>query len=331
LAGGGVAFWAGGPPPLLVVVPGLKGSHLKTKRGGCCCRRVYVNFWRLLCGKFCGCGDQMKLPRGYDVEGKQLQDDLVPDGIIADVRCCCGRIKLSEVYTPLLAIGETHTGQDVVSFAYDWRRSPAEAGDQLEAFIDTELARRGGDPRGAQVVVHSNGAVVAWPLLNRRPELFHSLLLIAPAFSGGVSFLPDISRAGDAGNSNAFNTTMMTPEHWLGWPAPLYFFPEAHQRMTGGRPPFAEIDGSTAVEVDMHDCQHWKEYQLGPYHPDSGVTVQPADEVFMRQTLAKAKAYRQLICRDPAVRYPPIGVLTSICTDRTVTTWRRPTAGDLQR
>ena len=315
-------------PPLLVIVPGLKGSHLRTTASRrCCCRRVYANLWRLLSGKCCGCGDQMRLPREYDAEGRQLHDELVADGIVADIRCCCGCVKVTEMYAPLLTIGETHTGQDVVSFPYDWRRSPAEASTQLEAFIDAELASRGGDPRGAQVVAHSNGAVVAWPLVNRRSELFHSLLLIAPAFSGAVSFLPDISRAGDAGNKLAFNSTMMTPEHWMGWPTPFYFFPEAHQKMTGGRPPFMEADGTTAVEVDMHEFQHWKDYQLGPYHPDSGVTMSPEEELFLHQTLVKAKAYRQLICHDPLVQYPPIGVLTSTCSDRTVTTWRRPTPG----
>lgn len=264
--------------PLLVIVPGLKGSHLKKKRGRCC-TRVYVDIWRFLCGKCCGCGDQMKLPRSYSTAGTQGFDDLVADGIVADVRCCCGCVKLSEMYAPLLAIGDTHTGQEVVSFAYDWRRSPAEAGEQLKSFIEKELARRGDTSQGVQVAAHSNGAVVVWPLLNRRPELFHSLLLIAPAFSGGVSFMPDISRAGDAGNKNAFNTTMMTPEHWMGWTTPFYFFPEAGQRMTDGRPPFSEVDGTTAVEIDMHNFQHWKDYRLGPYHPESGVTMSPDDEV----------------------------------------------------
>ena len=79
-------------PPLLVIVPGLKGSHLKKKRSCCgllpslCCGRIYVNFWRLITGACCGCGDQMKLPRRYDADGRQLRDDLVPVGIVADVR-----------------------------------------------------------------------------------------------------------------------------------------------------------------------------------------------------------------------------------------------------
>ena len=43
------------------------------------------------------------------------------------------------------------------------------------------------------------------------------LLLIAPAFVGNVGFLPDLSTTGDENNAVAFNSTMQTPEHWLGW------------------------------------------------------------------------------------------------------------------
>ena len=321
-------------PPLLVIVPGLKGSHLK-KRSCCgllpslCCGRIYVNFWRLITGAFCGCGDQMKLPRRYDADGRQLRDDLVPDGIVADVRICCGCIKLSTMYAPLVTVGETHTNQDVAVFSYDWRRSPAEAGDQLEAFIEAQLKKRR-SKQGAQVVVHSNGALLSWPVLNRRPELFHSLLLIAPAFTGNVGFMPDVSTTGDENNAVAFNKSMQTPEHWLGWASHFFFLPLATQKMAEGRPQFAEADG-TPVELDLHNLQHWKENLLGPYHPDSGVTVSADDERFMEQTLAQAREYRGRIRRDESVEYPPIGLLVSTCDDRTVTTWRRPSPGEPSR
>ena len=72
--------------PLIVIVHGLKGSHLRNKGCCCglnlCCSRIYVNFWRLVSGALCGCGDQMKLPRRYDADGVQER------GVLACVDTC---------------------------------------------------------------------------------------------------------------------------------------------------------------------------------------------------------------------------------------------------
>jgi pimeloyl-ACP methyl ester carboxylesterase len=314
--------------PLIVIVHGLKGSHLRNKGCCCglnlCCSRIYVNFWRLVSGALCGCGDQMKLPRRYDADGVQERDKIEADGAIADVRVC-GCMKIMTMYSPLINVGKL-TGATVKVFDYDWRRSPAEANEQLEAFIEAELAKHPGT-QGAQVIAHSNGGMVTWPLVNRRPDLFHSLLLVAPAIAGNAAIMPDLSLATEPGNKVAFNKTMQTPSHWLSWPVVFYFFQTREQKMTGGRPPFAEADG-TPVDVDLHRIEHWKEYQLGPYHPDSGVTMSDEDEQFLAETLRKAKDYRALFCHDEHVDYPPIGVLTSTCDERTVTTWRRPTPGE---
>ena len=51
-------------------------------------------------------------------------------------------------------------------------------------------------------------------------------------------------------------------------------------------------------------------------------------EKFFVETLAQAKAYRELVVYDSEVNYPPIAVLISKA-EETVTTWRRESSDSL--
>ena len=165
--------------PPLVFVHGLKGSHLRegSRESGA---RRYLSVWRLLCGACCKGVDQMPLPRRYEAKGSggeeeggrnedgndddppQARDTLIPDGPIADVRFA--GVKVASMYTPLFDWAEAR-GRRLYAFSYDWRRSPFEAGQKLEAFL-TDVLRRERESgvwtgKGAQLIVHSDGGIVA--------------------------------------------------------------------------------------------------------------------------------------------------------------------------
>jgi pimeloyl-ACP methyl ester carboxylesterase len=217
-AGGEVAML-----PPLVLVHGLQGSHLERRHRGCCGRRMYMSLSRLFCGAFCcgGCGvDQFPLPTRYGADGVQDADGLESTGTLLDVRVC-GCIKVASVYTPLVEQAIA-AGRTVFLFHYDWRRSPAEAGARLEAFLTDVLQRYRGYTGGAQILCHSNGACVTFPVVNRRPDLVHSVVFAAGALGGGASTLHDMSEPDAPPNNQNGNRTMLQPPN-LGFSWPTKF------------------------------------------------------------------------------------------------------------
>ena len=318
--------------PPLVLIHGIKGCHL-IRRGStshcltCMSRRPFLNVENVLIGPCCGT-DQFPLPWRYDRSGLQGRDGLEPDGLVMDITCC-GTCVYMDMYKPLIEWAE-QTGRRLRPFAYDWRRSPLENGYALERFLEKVL--REDDSAydgGVQVVCHSNGALVAFPVVNRRPELFHSFLGVGAAFRGGMTFLPNNCIPG-GGNTLGPNTTMFTPRHWHGWTAGYYFLPNKddwNDRAAAERPHLVEADGLTEVACDFHTLEDWERCRLGPFDPRSGCAAEmrtPANRAFFRETLRQAKAFRKLMVYDPNVDYPPIAVLASdaVATHSTV---RRPT------
>lgn len=315
--------------PPLVFIHGAKGSHLRAIGSSSC--RVYPKLGSILCPRCWS--DQFQLPLNWvdSDDGLRVQalDCLVSDGPISHVEVCCGFLSLAEYYKPFIdwasaAKRELHT------FHYDWRRELDEASSALEFFLENvtrscSSANESGR-MGAQVVCHSMGAMIAFALLNRRPELFHSVLLAAPAVMGGCIFLEDLSIPGAGNTVGGWNTTMMTPRHWLSWPSGYHALPLPGDPGYEGRPHLAEADGETEVAADFYDIEDWRRLRLGPYHPRSGVLMEAGAEAFLCETLRRARAFRAQIVYDPLVEYPPIVVLKSDAVKKTATTYLRPSS-----
>ena len=295
--------------------------HVKGRR-----RRRYLVVSRLLSAKcFAGVDQIGKLPHCFEGES-QASDDLLPDGPIENISLL--GIKVGEMYSPLLKWAKK--SRRVYKFTYDWRRSPLEGSWQLEAFVmkllNQERAAGVWDGK-AQIMVHSNGGLVSWPVVQRRPELFHSVLWAASGALGNVSFLPDLSIRGYPGNALSGNTTMMTPLHWLSWTSGYHFLPcreeEAQHVARFGAPTFCEADG-TPIDADLHDIETYRRLQLGPYHPRSGIPLplSASDEVCFSEVLTRARAFRLSLAFNPAICYPPQAVIARDATP-TPTTWVR--------
>ena len=294
--------------PPLVLIHGLKGGHLRDSVTG---KRRYLRVAQLFNPtRF---QDPPALPLKRDpVTGAQPKDTVVPDGIIDGVDLL--GVNLASYYGPFKE--EFGTSRDLKLFSYDWRRDLDESGEALEEFLEGVIEETG-STQGVQVVCHSMGGLITFPVINRRPELFHSVLFAAAALGGGVSFLRDLAEPGHGNAMGPVNDGMFTPERWASWPSVWSFFNIDGEREAQGKSesswaPLTEADGTTPVPCDFHNLEDWKRLKLGPYGPDSGISeVTPEMEAFLQGTLTRAKAYRQKLVHNPAITYPPIAVLRS--------------------
>jgi len=298
----------------LVLIHGLKGSHLKTRNGV----RVFCNAASYVTGK----STQFPLPAERDSNGVQASDNVIVDGIMEEIKVC--GLAVNTFYKTFIDWAEVQ-GRPFTIFQYDWRRDIDEAVNQLELFLLDSLRRcSGAGVTGVQVVCHSNGALVTLPLLNRRPDLFHSILFCSPQVTATVGTLEDVSAEGSQGNRMGMNSSMLTPTKWLTWPSLWYLMPTENEIGLGCAPRLSEADGKTTVGMDYHNLEDWKKMKLGPYHPRSGVRIDKPTEVFLESTLRRAQAFRERLKCDSSVNYPPIAVLKSDADDKLETTVFRP-------
>jgi pimeloyl-ACP methyl ester carboxylesterase len=295
--------------PPLVLVHGLKGSHLVEEQSG---KRRYCSVRQLLKLE----NDQFPLPMRRTSHGAQESDGLQAKSIIKEIKLMS--VTLATFYGPF--VREFATSRNLHIFVYDWRRELAESSQKLEDFLDAILK----EGQRAQMVCHSMGALITLPLLNRRPELFNSVLLAAPATGPDISCLRDMSEVGQNNQMGPFNSTMMTPWHWLTWTSGTHFLPSTGDVPCPGTDAFLEEHDGIAVPVDFHNIEDWRRLQLGAFHPNSGVgEITKEVEEFFTITLQRAKHYRELLRFDPRVAYPHIAILLSDDTPTPITLRRQ--------
>jgi len=303
--------------PPVVVIHGLKGSHLKSESTG---KRHYISLGQLLNLS----GDPLSLPMKWDgVGGRQRSDGLVPDGTVDAIGISFfGFLPLASFHMQFVNKLQS-ANRTVHTFTYDWRREPAEHNEELEYFIDSVIRNHRGSTKCVQVVAHSFGGLVTLLLLNRRPEMFHSVIFAGAAYSPGVTFLKDMCEDGPH-NVMGLNSTLTSARMWLSCPSTYTFLPEVGDRNELGDF-FLQEAGGEPVEYDLHDHKYWKALQLGAYNPNSQVPESLAylRAPFLQESLNRAKAYRQLLRFNPAVNYPPIAVLRSDCSPVPIA-YRRP-------
>lgn len=171
--------------PPIVIIHGLKGSFLKDKRTNV---RKYLTLGTLLNLV----DDQFPLPleRENDNKGQQKMDDIVSDGVMDRIGYRC--LSLAEIYATLIDHLKAK-GREVHEFHYDWRRELEETSNNLEIYLDNLLKD---SKYGAQMICHSMGGLITFPLINIRPDLFHSILFGGAALGPGLNFLQDVSIPG---------------------------------------------------------------------------------------------------------------------------------------
>eukprot|EP00038_Savillea_parva_P009054 m.180904 g.180904 ORF g.180904 m.180904 type:complete len:419 (-) comp15130_c0_seq1:101-1357(-) len=323
-----------GLSPPIVHVPGIKATNLIDKDTGDVLYGSTSAFFNLHSPDFA-------LPTAWcDDGGPQVADNIVSGGVIEDLEVHMpfgGRLRLLQVQSPYTEYCRQRAERLETSFhifTYDWRREIPESSRKFEVYLE-KLVESVGTP--VQLVCHSMGAVVALPVIARRPELLHSVLYLAPGVHSDIGFLEDCSLAGAYSpprtcNNTVFNSTMLSPSLWATCPAPYSFFPVRGVPASDGKPPLTRPDG-TPIEFDFYCLEDYRKHKLGIYHPHSQVEVTKELEDFMREMLRRCERFRKSIAKLDLSDSPiPVRCLMSLCKETPVgyvldeedVWWRKP-------
>jgi pimeloyl-ACP methyl ester carboxylesterase len=268
----------------LVFIHGIKGSALSPRNGS----QLWLTSWQAL-----GLTSQdLRLPTIWDSD-VQRQDDLVAT---SPLRTVAGQ----DVYAGFLKWAE-QLPRPFYSFAYDWRRDNLETVEKFLTFMGDISARHG--RQKVQVVAHSMGGLVSFVALNRRPDLFHSVLFAGVPFAGGISFLEDLH----SGTPTGFNKRILSPDVLFTFVSPYCFFPSASYNSK-----LVQENGDP-IQHDWYSIDSWEQHQLGIFAKFAPTEITADMRLHLRNALTQAGKFRSLlVCRsDQSFTYPPIAVLAS--------------------
>lgn len=267
----------------LVFVPGLKGSVLADVTG----KTAWVTGLQAL-----GLSTPpLALPLNWN-DGVQQRDLLRPSGILAKVSVIPHLLD-EKVYGPWLEAA-ARMNRPFHPFAYDWRRDNLESLAGLEAFIDSIRGKYG--VARVKVVAHSMGGLLTLALLNRRPEIFHSVVFAGVPFAGGIGFLPDLH----VGTPVGLNRRILAPEVLFSFPSVYSLFPTDGSGLENAQ--------GQPVAMDFYSVDGWKRHRLGIFSEDHDNVVER--ERYLDAALKVARNFRALLQPEQHA-YPPIIVVAS--------------------
>jgi pimeloyl-ACP methyl ester carboxylesterase len=268
--------------PALVFIHGIKGSILTDAQ-----RNVrWLTVWQAL-GLT---SSELKLPLQWQGDVQQR------DGLIASAPL--GSVGWHAVYAPFLEWASA-SGRTLRSFAYDWRRDNLE---NTEAFITfVEGVRRESGIARVQVVSHSMGGLITFVAMNRRPDLFQSVLFAGVPFGSSISFLEDLH----SGTSNGFNQRILNPQVLFTFASPYTLLP-FDLKESG----LVEGNGDRIVH-DWFSVEDWSQKRLGIFADTGPNPISQEQRTHLRMALDHARRFRSEIIYKESIPYPQIAVLAS--------------------
>jgi pimeloyl-ACP methyl ester carboxylesterase len=267
--------------PPLVFIHGIKGSSLLDQQG----KGRWLTSWQAFGLE----APDLRLPLKWNGD-IQERDNLI-------ARAPLRRIAWVDIYAPFLDWAET-LGRPFYPFAYDWRRDNLENVDKFLSFLESVRERnQGAKP---QVVAHSMGGLIGFVALNRRPDLFHSVLFAGVPFGDAISLFEDLH----AGTANGFNKRILCPQVMFTFASPYFVFPldPNKSRLTDEK--------GNSIPHDWYSVEDWERQRLGLFgYGKPGITDQELSH--LRNALRRAKEFRsQFVCqKEDSFQYPPIAVL----------------------
>ncbi len=270
--------------PPIVFIHGFKGSILSDSKAS-----VRWITWQQAFGLS---SSDLSLPLHWN--GKVQQgDELV-------ARVPVRAVAWQDVYAPFLNWAET-SDRVFRAFAYDWRRDNLENTAEFIRFLEN-VSRENGGAR-IQVVAHSMGGLITFVALNRRPDLFHSVLFAGVRFGQGVSFLEDMH----VGTATGLNRRILSPQVLFTFVSIYCLFP--WNTLDSG---LVEKNGDS-ISHDWYSADDWERHKLGLFATIEPAAVTGEQRSHLRNALARAREFSSLLVNqeDGSFHYPPIAVLAS--------------------
>lgn len=297
--------------PPLVFIHGWKASVLADKNTG----KAEFDYTLPICLGLVK-DPAIELPLEWGSDGNQVKDNLIATEPCHSATCMCRMIKIGKIYGPML--DHLEKTRDLHVFAYDWRCCLDETATKFEKFLIEVKKTTSQRP---QVIGHSMGCLITLNVLNRAPELFHSIIFGAGAMSPSASMIKDYSLIGE-NNVTVKNSTMFTPKINLSNPSGVHFFAYPGERELYGKPTRTLFwdEENKPIELDLHSIETWKQYKIGIYHSDSGVDVVDGKmETWFQEVLNKVLKFRKELVPvnsglEPSA-CPPIAVIRGDHTD----------------
>lgn len=197
---------------------------------------------------------KVNLEVGLDPEDEEtMEQHIFASGMLQNI----GPVDISKrLFKRLCECDNARQGKlRVHDYGYDWRLSPHLLSRKLVSFLEALPSNQPDAPaeqRGALVIAHSLGGLIARHAVNQRPELF-SGVLYAGAPQRCINILGPI-RNGDA---VLLNEKVLTAQVTFSLRTTFVFLPEDG---------FCFVDKLTGEEyrVDFYNVDDWIKYRLSP-------------------------------------------------------------------
>mmetsp|Transcript_35934 Transcript_35934/g.47422 ORF Transcript_35934/g.47422 Transcript_35934/m.47422 type:complete len:414 (-) Transcript_35934:88-1329(-) len=286
--------------PPLVLIHGMKGSHLQ-KRKAEDSQRDLERAWLTTPGLLSLETPELSLPLDWS-GNTQLCDDLEVGSTIDSVKIRLTKnlkLDLVPIYGPFMQQALL-SDRDFFTFEWDWRRDLGEATVLLEDFLMKLSAKY--DGQSVQVVAHSMGGLITLPIVNKKPELFAGIIFAGVPFGTGINYLTDIHTGYTAG----FNKRMFAPHVLATFASHWIFFPENSKESD-----IVDVGTGEMLPFDFYTVQDWEKYSLGIFNPSQYPTVDKERyRNHLQNALNRAKLFRRKLVCKPDLKYPPIAVVS---------------------
>ncbi|KAJ3043446.1 hypothetical protein HDV00_005144 [Rhizophlyctis rosea] len=257
----------------VVLIGGMYGSFLSHKETG---RQVWLSTDAIL--NWVTPNVHLPLDLGFGED-----DELVPSGIFDRV----GMINVCANLTrELNAWQQCSEGKfRYHPFAYDWRREPQYASNQLEAFIENLYHLNGGQ----KITVIARVA-------NRRPDLLKGVIFAGTPFGAVPLMIWALRR----GAPFMVNRSLMSASLHFAARSSFTFLPTDCKGLVN--------DKEEDIPIDFYNADQWVEYRLSQVFHTAKTPVEVERlRMYLTYALDASKKFRESLTCNPALatKYPP--------------------------
>ncbi|MCE9499110.1 MAG: alpha/beta fold hydrolase [Leptospira sp.] len=271
----------------LVFIHGIKGSVLVNETRDI----LWINAWQALGFN----SNSIALPASWS-GSTQKTDQIYAKGILSEVTII-PKVLEDKVYGPWLKAASGFKNRPFFPFAYDWRRDNSETAKKFEEFLDS--IKKSYPASKIQVVGHSMGGLITLSVLNKRPQLFHSVVFVGVPFAGGIGFLPDMHD----GVPTGLNKKILSPEVLFTFPSTYSLYPISSNSTA--------LDSSLkTIQMDYYSPVDWEKNSLGIFSKQMTVEEKTKAFNFLDIALRNAKNFRMSLAPRKQ-EYPPVLVINA--------------------